>query len=72
MGSLWYLYYTYIFRIFVIFNKENEFVNGKKNISVMLVETTAVDESKVKFSYPDAEDLVVQIPDSISVLHRLK
>lgn len=38
----------------------------------MLVETTAVDESKVKFSFPDAEDLIIQIPDSSSVLHKLK
>lgn len=39
---------------------------------MLLVETTPVDESRVKFSFPEVDDLVVKIPDDNNNLDQIK
>ncbi|XP_046672219.1 mitochondrial amidoxime reducing component 2-like [Homalodisca vitripennis] len=58
-------------RGFVVFTEDNQFINVKKNIKLLLVDTEAVDEARVRFSFPDSEDLIVKLPIDKSTLNKI-
>lgn len=63
---------NYYFRLFVLFNDKHEFLSIKKNTKVLFVETEAIDESRVKFTFPDSQDLIVQIPYEDSNMNHIE
>lgn len=50
------------FRVFVVYNDKNEFVSLKKNSKMLKVEVSAASESTVRFTFPEEEDLIIEIP----------
>uniref|UniRef100_A0A1B6EZT9 MOSC domain-containing protein n=1 Tax=Cuerna arida TaxID=1464854 RepID=A0A1B6EZT9_9HEMI len=58
-------------RSFVVFTEDNQFVNIKKNAKILLVDTEAVDETSVRFSFPDSEDLIVKLPTDKTTLNKI-
>lgn len=59
-------------RGFLVYNERNEFMNMKRNPKIVLVETTAVDKTRVKFSFPDSEDYILNLPDKSKPLKQIK
>lgn len=56
----------------MLFNDKHEFLSIKKNTKVLFVETEAIDESRVKFTFPDSQDLIVQIPYEDSNMNHIE